>query len=99
MTDPNVFETANAGFAQAIYENYLKDPGSVAPEWRQLFDGGRVGERPPVVAAPTNGAPPANRTTAVPGGFSNGAKRENHVLYASKNFPFHARAGRAVWPS
>jgi len=46
FTDPNVFETANAGFAQAVYEEYLRDPGSVAPEWRQLFENGRVGEIP-----------------------------------------------------
>ena len=68
MTDPNVFETANAGFAQAIYENYLTDPASVAPEWRRLFDGGRVGERPPVVAAATTGAQATNGATTVPGG-------------------------------
>ena len=50
---PNVFETANAGFAQALYEDYLRDPASVSPEWRRLFESGQVGERPP---APTNGA-------------------------------------------
>jgi hypothetical protein len=44
--DPNVFETANAGFAQALYEDYLRDPDSVGPEWRRLFESGRVGERP-----------------------------------------------------
>jgi 2-oxoglutarate decarboxylase len=44
--DPNVFETANAGFAQALYEDYLRDPESVEPEWRRLFESGRVGERP-----------------------------------------------------
>ncbi len=44
--DPNVFETANAGFAQALYEDYLRDPESVAPDWRRLFESGRVGERP-----------------------------------------------------
>ena len=44
--DPNVFETANAGFAQAVYEDYLRDPNAVAPEWRRLFESGRVGERP-----------------------------------------------------
>ncbi|HEV8600605.1 MAG TPA: 2-oxo acid dehydrogenase subunit E2, partial [Gemmatimonadales bacterium] len=42
-SDPNVFETANAGFAQALYEEYLRDPNSVTPEWRELFDSGRVG--------------------------------------------------------
>ncbi len=45
-SDPNVFETANAGFAQALYEDYLRDPESVAPDWRRLFEGGRIGERP-----------------------------------------------------
>jgi 2-oxoglutarate dehydrogenase E1 component len=50
--DPNVFETANAGFAQSIYEDYLRDPASVAPAWRALFESGVTGERP----ASTNGA-------------------------------------------
>ena len=62
--DPNVFETANAGFAQAIYEQYLQDPAAVAPEWRQLFDGGRIGERPPTPPAGGNGA---SRVAAVSG--------------------------------
>ncbi len=66
MIDPNVFETANAGFAQAIYEEYLKDPATVAPEWRRLFEAGRVGERPAVVLAPTNG-------TSAPAAATNGS--------------------------
>ncbi|HEU5169864.1 MAG TPA: multifunctional oxoglutarate decarboxylase/oxoglutarate dehydrogenase thiamine pyrophosphate-binding subunit/dihydrolipoyllysine-residue succinyltransferase subunit [Gemmatimonadales bacterium] len=41
--DLNVFETVNAGFAQAIYEEFLRDPSSVAPEWRRLFESGVVG--------------------------------------------------------
>ena len=49
--DPNVFETANAGFAQALYEDYLRDPASVGDAWRALFDSGVVGEQP----AATNG--------------------------------------------
>jgi 2-oxoglutarate dehydrogenase E1 component len=52
--DPNVFETANAGFAQALYEDYLKNPDSVPAEWRRLFESGRVGEKPS--AAASNGA-------------------------------------------
>ena len=43
--DPNVFETANAGFAQAMYEEFLRDPSAVGPEWRRLFESGVVGER------------------------------------------------------
>src|SRR3954466_1241578 len=46
LVDPNVFETANAGFAQAMYEEYLRDPAAVGPEWRRLFESGVVGERP-----------------------------------------------------
>jgi 2-oxoglutarate dehydrogenase E1 component len=45
--DPNVFETANAGFAQAVYEEYLADPSRVSAEWRALFESGRIGEAPP----------------------------------------------------
>ncbi len=67
--DPNVFETANAGFAQAIYEQYLVDPAAVDPEWRRLFDAGRIGETPAVVAR-GNGAGPATETPAP--GPSNG---------------------------
>jgi 2-oxoglutarate decarboxylase len=43
--DPNVFETANAGFAQAMYEEFLRDPAAVGPEWRRLFESGVVGQR------------------------------------------------------
>jgi 2-oxoglutarate decarboxylase len=63
--DPNVFETANAGFAQAIYEEYLRDPQAVSIEWRRLFESGVVGEKPDyrgngaAVAAPASpGAAP-----------------------------------------
>ena len=46
--DPNVFETANAGFAQVMYEEFLRDPASVDAEWRRLFESGVVGEAPPL---------------------------------------------------
>ncbi len=57
--DPNVFETANAGFAQAVYEDYLRDPESVPAEWRTLFESGRVGE------PPTNGNQAATQGRSV----------------------------------
>jgi len=57
--DVNMFETANAGFAQAMYEEYLRDPASVSEEWRRFFAGGATGLGPefegnghPSVAAP-----------------------------------------------
>ncbi|HET7042538.1 MAG TPA: 2-oxo acid dehydrogenase subunit E2, partial [Gemmatimonadales bacterium] len=77
---PNVFETANAGFAQALYEDYLRDPASVSPEWRRLFESGQVGERPVSngngagASSPvTNGTPAAAQAGAPPAGVPAGA--------------------------
>jgi len=44
MTD--IFRTMNAGFAQALYEQFLRDPDSVDPEWRALFEDGVQGLAP-----------------------------------------------------
>ena len=70
--DSNVFETANAGFAQVMYEEFLRDPAAVGAEWRQLFQSGVVGKPPlangngqhPSITAAETAAPlptPANR--------------------------------------
>src|SRR5213593_2781945 len=48
-----VFGTYDAAFVQIMYEDYLRDPASVGPEWRELFDNGRLGELPII---PTNRA-------------------------------------------
>jgi len=66
--DPNVFETANAGFAQALYEEFLRDPNAVTPEWRRLFESGRVGVKPVsalVAVAGNGGAAPAPDPTPI----------------------------------
>jgi 2-oxoglutarate decarboxylase len=82
VVDPNVFETANAGFAQVMYEEFLRDPAAVGPEWRRLFESGIVGERPDgngaaaprpavVAAMPAAAAPAASPTaTTLPPGAS-----------------------------
>src|SRR5438093_5784189 len=41
-----VFGTHNAAFVQVMYEEYLRDPSSVAPEWRELFENGKMAELP-----------------------------------------------------
>jgi len=41
-----IFNTMNAGYAQALYEQYLRDPESVDPEWRALFENGAQGLSP-----------------------------------------------------
>ena len=40
----------NAGYAQALYEQYLRDPGSVDADWRALFENGARGLPPLTVA-------------------------------------------------
>ena len=50
-----VFGTHNAAFVQVMYEQYLRDPGSVGPEWRELFDNGRLAEFPVIPTARETG--------------------------------------------
>ncbi|MFI5234336.1 MAG: multifunctional oxoglutarate decarboxylase/oxoglutarate dehydrogenase thiamine pyrophosphate-binding subunit/dihydrolipoyllysine-residue succinyltransferase subunit [Gemmatimonadales bacterium] len=84
---PNVFETANAGFAQAVYEEYLRDPSAVTPEWRKLFDSGVVGEKPsagngtvPVTAPIAGGAPLPAGATEIKGPAARLAQNMNESL-------------------
>ncbi len=37
---------ANSAFAQALYDDYLRDPASVPEEWRVLFENGDISEAP-----------------------------------------------------
>ncbi len=66
----NIFETVNSGFAQALYEDFLRDPASVPPEWRALFEQGLRGEQPPPgngkTVVPDKAAPPPSAPTATP---------------------------------
>ncbi len=59
----NIFETVNSGFAQAMYEDFLRDPDSVPPEWRELFENGLQGEDPAreeETPSPATRVPPAS---------------------------------------
>ncbi len=51
----DVFKTMNAGYAQELYEQFRRDPASVDPEWRALFESGQHGIEPP----PAPPAPPS----------------------------------------
>ena len=46
-----VFGTNNAAFVQVMYEDWLRDPTSVGPEWRELFDNGKLAELPIIQGA------------------------------------------------
>ena len=66
----NVFETANAGFAQLMYEEYMRDPKSVSEEWRRFFETGPGGMAPETAgngqAAAVTPAPIASSAPAAP---------------------------------
>jgi len=65
----NVFQTMNAGYAQLMYEQWLRDPLSVDGEWRALFSDGGQGlapEEPSAVSRQPSaggGLPPAGPAT------------------------------------
>ena len=40
MTDDTFFDSQNAAYAQAMFEEYARNPDAVAAEWRRLFDDG-----------------------------------------------------------
>ena len=52
----DIYKTMNAGFVQEMYEQYLRDPASVDPEWRLLFENGGKGLEP---------VPTGNRQSAI----------------------------------
>src|SRR3989337_2147402 len=61
----------NAGYAQELYEQFRRDPASVDPEWRALFESGQRGIEPPPappapLAPPGPAAPRAPQSLAVP---------------------------------
>ncbi len=69
----SIFETVNSGFAQALYEDYLRDPAAVPEEWRKLFASGLKGEPPAAVAdhpehtdSPVAAHPVQAVTTSIP---------------------------------
>jgi hypothetical protein len=82
--DPNVFETANAGFAQAMYEEFLKDPTAVGPDWRRLFESGIVGERPETTRNGGNAA----------GGTGAGGTAPGETAAACRPAPLRSRVPR-----
>src|SRR5947207_7521507 len=64
-----VFGTYDAAFVQAMYEEYLRDPSSVGPEWRELFDNGRLAELPVIPADQRETEPASASTPAAPTTF------------------------------
>ncbi len=88
--EPNVFETANAGFAQAMYEEFLRNPAAVDPAWRRLFESGVIGLDGHDSAA---GAPPVPAPAA---GSGVGAAGTNGTTPASTSAGAPAAAAGTV---
>ena len=67
-SDPtDALNLLNAGYVADLYERYRRDPTSVDPEWRSLFDSGAGGFEPVASPAPaTNGGPSTVATETAP---------------------------------
>ena len=71
------FNVTNLSFVEALYQQFLEDPGSVGPEWRSYFESSEPSRSVAVgptrraasifrgLAAPANAAPPPVRRRAV----------------------------------
>jgi 2-oxoglutarate decarboxylase len=60
----DVFQTMNAGYAQLMYEQWLRDPMSVDDEWRAAFSNGWKGVAPDAGADERTSGPADQRTGA-----------------------------------
>ena len=72
----------NAGYVADLYEQYRRDPASVDPGWRNLFDAGEGGFEPVAAEPPTtNGnAPPAAAAEAQDAATSPAPQTDASVL-------------------
>ena len=44
MERPKIFDSYNAGYVQALYEEYLRNPNAVDENWRRIFSAGSLEE-------------------------------------------------------
>jgi 2-oxoglutarate dehydrogenase E1 component len=102
-TTLDLYRTMNAGYAQAVYEQYLLDPASVDAEWRQLFENGGTGFAPvpipaAVAAVSAAAAPAAGVGAPAPAG---GAEEPRHVAAAMalvRGYRIHGHAAARLDP-
>ena len=70
MTDDTLFDSQNAAYAQAMFEEYARNPDSVPAEWRKLFENGDAaiveGLLVPDQFADSRGASPVAQAPAPP---------------------------------
>ena len=55
MADDTLFDSQNEAYAQAMFEEYARNPDSVPTEWREIFKRRKAGAT--AVAAPPRPAP------------------------------------------
>ncbi|MEM7414268.1 MAG: 2-oxoglutarate dehydrogenase E1 component [Gemmatimonadota bacterium] len=75
MTDDTLFDSQNAAYAQAMFEEFARNPEGVPAEWRRLFENGAelavsegllVPEQLDGIRAATAAAPPPPQPVAAP---------------------------------
>lgn len=86
MEISRTFGTYNAGYAQAVYQQYLQSPASVPAEWRRYFEAtgpaGLEALAPPGVAGPAPAAPTAAqlRTAVVAAELVDAYRLHGHLV-------------------
>ena len=64
MSVPSLFDGYNAGYAQALYEQFAEDPESVPPQWRAIFS--QAPEQLVAAGLRVPDAPAGKETTVAP---------------------------------
>ena len=90
-----VFGTHNAAFVQVMYEQYLRDPNSVGPEWRELFDNGKLAELP-VIPTERSGVV---ATGEKPGGGDRAVVRDAEPVSPTTHSPLPKGASPITGPA
>jgi 2-oxoglutarate dehydrogenase E1 component len=72
---PEPFDSYNAGYVQAVYEEYIRNPGAVDEAWRRLFEGADGAGGFNGVAAPAPAGAPAAAAAPDPTGLDAGRLR------------------------
>ncbi|CAN5660668.1 2-oxoglutarate dehydrogenase E1 component [soil metagenome] len=79
----NVFDTYNAAYVQAVYDQYLQNPGSVDASWRELFEAGEPGTRGLIGGAYANGGAAGSAPQAGPAQAGTGRPGPSQATSAS----------------
>ena len=92
LIESSPFASSQAPYVEALYEQYLDSPGSLAPAWRQLFQ--RLGTETPRQPRVTPAAHPGSRpATAITAPAATDTEKQSAV---SRLIQFYANRGHLI---